>query len=187
MTIGKPLPISAYNGPGQAPVMAHPNPNIMPPITLPFVNSLSAILISSPEKVLILLTTYFEDYKPRNYLFNGQVGEQYSAESIRKVFKEACMKAGILKNVSPHTLRHSYATHLLESGVDLRYVQELLGHRKPETTMIYTHVTRKKLVSIKSPFDLLFGEGSINNPHFSTSKMLKGNDNQVEEPELMYF
>lgn len=149
--------------------------------------------VALSQNVLILLRNYFQDYKPQVYLFNGAYGEKYSAESIRKIFKQACEKAGILKEVSPHTLRHSYATHLLENGVDLRYIQELLGHSRPETTMIYTHVTKNKLLSIKSPFDLLFtppihtNNSDINNPDFSTLKLLKGNDNTVKEPELTYF
>ena len=128
------------------------------------------------DMILILLRNYFKEHQPEKYMFNGQNGEQYSAESIRKILKRACDRAGIRKRVTPHTLRHSYATHMLENGIDLRYVQELLGHSKPETTMIYTHVTQKKLVTIKSPFDLLFKDGSVANPDNRTSKMLKGTD-----------
>ena len=65
----------------------------------------------------------------------------------------SCKAAGIKKQVTPHVLRHSYATHLLENGVGLRHIQELLGHAKPETTMIYTHVARKDLLEIQSPLD----------------------------------
>jgi len=125
------------------------------------------------DHILILLRNYFEEYKPEVYLFNGQEGGKYSDESIRNILKEACQRVGIKKRVSPHTLRHSYATHLLEAGVDLRYVQELLGHSRPETTMIYTHITQNKLISIKSPFDLLFTDptqSKTENPH---PKMLK--------------
>ncbi len=141
------------------------------------------------EKILVLLRNYYEEFKPQQYLFNGLGGEKYSAESIRKILKATCEKVGIRKHVSPHTLRHSYATHLLENGVDLRHVQELLGHSKPETTMIYTHVTRKKLLSIKSPFDLLFGPEypAAPYPDISNPNLLKGTDNRVKEPELMYF
>lgn len=108
------------------------------------------------ERILILLRNYFVEYSPQRYLFEGEVRNKYSEESIRNILKAACNKCGIVKRVTPHTLRHSYATHLLESGVDLRYVQELLGHSRPETTMIYTHVTKKQLGSIVSPFDRLF-------------------------------
>src|SRR5664280_2590938 len=83
---------------------------------------------------------------------NGQ-GEPYSVSSLEKVLKNACTRAGIRKPVTLHWLRHSYATHLLESGTDLRYIQELLGHQSSKTTEIYTHVTTKGIQNIKSPFD----------------------------------
>lgn len=130
--------------------------------------------VALSDKVLILLRNYFIDYKPINYLFMGQDSEQYSDESIRKILRAACKNAGIQKRVTPHTLRHSYATHMLENGIDLRYVQELLGHSRPETTMIYTHVTRNKLLSIKSPFDLLFENEATQQPVNPTRNLLKG-------------
>lgn len=143
--------------------------------------------VALSEKILILLRNYFADYKPKEYLFNGPEGGPYSDESIRKILKVACDKAGIRKRVSPHTLRHSYATHLLENGVDLRYIQELLGHSRLETTMIYTHVTKKQLITIKSPFDLLFKEGNNSAPENPQSKMLKGWTNQKKEGGLWYL
>jgi site-specific recombinase XerD len=101
-----------------------------------------------------VLINYAESYKPQKYLFEGtQPGMRYSASSIRQFLKVSCRSAGITKHVTPHTLRHSYATHLLESGVDVRYIQELLGHSRPETTMIYTHVSEKKIDEIKNPLD----------------------------------
>lgn len=103
-----------------------------------------------------LLQDYILAYKPKRYLLEGKPEVPYSATSIRVVLKRNARTAGIVKAISPHTLRHSYATHLLEKGVDIRYIQELLGHAKPETTMIYTHVSRKDLLNIKSPLDLLF-------------------------------
>jgi integrase/recombinase XerD len=88
------------------------------------------------------------------YLFEGQEkNTQYSARSLSNVLKQALTKAGIKKPVSLHWLRHSYATHLLESGTDLRYIQELLGYSSSKTTEIYTHVSTKSLQQIKSPFD----------------------------------
>lgn len=119
-------------------------------------------VVGLSKMFLIILKRYAEAYKPNDYLFNGEDGGKYSAESTRNILRTACRKAGIKKKVTPHTLRHSYATHMLENGVDLRYVQELLGHKKPETTMIYTHVTQKKLVSIKSPLDVIAEEQIFN-------------------------
>jgi site-specific recombinase XerD len=108
-------------------------------------------LLSS--KTLDLLRTYFKEYKPKEYLFEGQEGGQYSTRSIQAFFQEVCKKAGIKKKVSVHTLRHSFATHLLENGTDLRYIQALLGHESSKTTEVYTHITTKGFDQIKSPLD----------------------------------
>jgi integrase/recombinase XerD len=106
------------------------------------------------EKILSMLRDYYKDSKPSVWLFEGQnSGEQYSEKSLQSVLKQALKKAGITKPVTLHWLRHSYATHLLESGTDLRYIQELLGHSSSKTTEIYTHVSTKSLQQIKSPFD----------------------------------
>jgi integrase/recombinase XerD len=106
------------------------------------------------EKTIEMLDFYIQRYKPQRYVFEGQwPGEMYSATSLEKVLKMACEKAGIVKPVTLHWLRHSYATHLLESGTDLRYIQELLGHKSSKTTEIYTHVTSSSLQNIRSPFD----------------------------------
>jgi integrase/recombinase XerD len=105
-------------------------------------------------KILEMLRNYYAGYKPSVWLFEGQnKGEPYSAKSLQSVLKNAVYKARIYKPVTLHWLRHSYATHLLESGTDLRYIQELLGHRSSKTTEIYTHVSTKSLQQIKSPFD----------------------------------
>lgn len=105
-------------------------------------------------KILTILRDYYTAYKPKTWLFEGQnPGEQYSEKSLQSVLKQALQKTGITKPVSLHWLRHSYATHLLESGTDLRYIQELLGHSSSKTTEIYTHVSTKSLQQIKSPFD----------------------------------
>ncbi len=104
--------------------------------------------------ILQLLETYYRVYKPKTYLFEGQDGGQYTASSAQQVLKKAMRKAGILKHgITLHSLRHSFATHLLESGTDIRYIQSLLGHNSPNTTMIYTHVSEKSLKNIKNPFD----------------------------------
>ncbi len=105
-------------------------------------------------KLLEDLRIYHKEYKPKKWLFEGQAGGKYSAESVAQILKKALLKSGIRKKVTPHTLRHSFATHLLEQGIDLRYIQELLGHSNSKTTEIYTHVSNKHLGQIKSPLDL---------------------------------
>jgi integrase/recombinase XerD len=105
-------------------------------------------------KILDLLRVYFKEYKPEKYLFEGQnVGTPYDARRLQLVLKQALEKTKITKPVTLHWLRHSYATHLLESGTDLRYIQELLGHKSSKTTEIYTHVSTNSIKQIKSPFD----------------------------------
>ena len=91
----------------------------------------------------------------RFWLIEGVVGGKYSPRSVQQIMKDALKKAGIKKKASVHTLRHSYATHLLENGVDLRYIQVLLGHESSKTTEIYTHVTTKGFDQIKNPLDNL--------------------------------
>lgn len=105
------------------------------------------------ESFLPLFYNYLQTYEPEVYFAEGLNGGQYTASSVRSFLKESCRRAKIRKKVTPHTLRHSYATHMLENGIDLRYIQELLGHSRPETTMIYTHVTQKDLRKIRSPLD----------------------------------
>ena len=95
-----------------------------------------------------LLQNYLITYTPNLFLWKVLEGQKYSESSIRKFLRKSVKKLGITKRVTPHTLRHSYATHLLENGVGLRHIQELLGHSKPETTMIYTHVAKKDLLDI---------------------------------------
>ena len=113
-------------------------------------------VIPISNKIIEMLRTYYKAYKPKVWLFEGQnAGERYSERSLQLVLKQALKKAGNTKPVSLHWLRHSYATHLLESGTDLRYIQELLGHNSSKTTEIYTHVTTKSLQQIRSPFDEL--------------------------------
>ena len=104
-------------------------------------------------KLLELLERYYKVYKPTVYLINGQNGLQYSSGSIQKIIKVASQRASIQKHVTPHTLRHSFATHLLENGTDLRCIQSILGHNDIKTTQIYTHVTSAHLNNIKNPFD----------------------------------
>jgi integrase/recombinase XerD len=111
-------------------------------------------IVPISEKLLEMLTNYWKIFKPGTWLFEGQeAGQMYSEKSLENVLKQSVRKAGITKPVSLHWLRHSYATHLLENGTDLRYIQELLGHSSSKTTEIYTHVSTKNIQKIKSPFD----------------------------------
>lgn len=108
------------------------------------------------ETVLKNLREYWNKYRPQKWLFEGAREEKnLSARTADKIFKNACDKAGITKKVSFHSLRHSFATHLLEGGTDLRYIQELLGHAHSKTTEVYTHVSRKNLGKIVSPIDTI--------------------------------
>ena len=105
------------------------------------------------SKLLVQLRDYYRDYRPKVFLFEGQGGGKYSPKSLQLVFRHALEKAGIHKPATLHWLRHSYATHLLESGTDIRYIQELLGHSSSRTTELYTHVSNRQLQQIRSPFD----------------------------------
>lgn len=105
--------------------------------------------------LLELLRTYYKTYKPKTYLFEGQEGEKYSERSVQQILKNALIKASIISPASVHTLRHSYATHLLENGTDIRIIKELLGHNNIKTTEIYTHITDVSRTRVKSPLDLL--------------------------------
>ncbi len=107
------------------------------------------------EKILNLLRIYFTSYKPKVWLFEGTPGEAYSATSLQQVFSKALRKSGVKREATLHTLRHSFATHLLEGGTDIRYIQALLGHSSSKTTEIYTHVTTKGFDKIRSPLDNL--------------------------------
>lgn len=108
-----------------------------------------------PDSILEDLRAYYKAYKPKIWLFEGQYGGQYSIRSVQSVFKKAMVNAGVHKTIGIHGLRHSYATHLLEGGADIRFIQELLGHNSIKTTQIYTQVTDKSKAKVKSPLDSL--------------------------------
>ncbi len=107
------------------------------------------------DKMILYLNRYLKEYKPQYWLFEGMEGGQYSPRSVQAIFRRAVAAAGVNPYATVHTLRHSFATHLLEQGTDLRYIQELLGHNSTKTTEIYTHITDHAKKRLKSPLDNL--------------------------------
>ncbi|MAD98169.1 MAG: recombinase [Flavobacteriaceae bacterium] len=120
------------------------------------------------ENLKKLLTVYLRDYKPNYWLLESAKRSRYGVTSVDKIVKRAAKLAGIERNVTPHMLRHSFATHLLEQGLDLRYIQQLLGHGSSKTTEIYTHVTTKSLSKIKSPLDTFLESQKRDNQNINT-------------------
>ncbi len=104
-------------------------------------------------KLLELLKEYLNYYKPQNHLFKGQIKDEYSAKSIQSVLKQALEKCNISKNITVSTLRHSFATHLVEQGIDIHIIREILGHNDIRSTQIYTHISSPNIINIKNPFD----------------------------------
>lgn len=112
-------------------------------------------IVMLPQNLLVVLRKYFKKYKPANFLFEGQKQQQYSETSIRNILKDAVYRNNIKKHITVHSLRHSYATHLLENGTDIRIIQKLLGHKNITTTLQYTKVAESTLQNIKSPLDTI--------------------------------
>jgi len=110
-------------------------------------------IVGLSKNVLILLRGYYQLYKPKHYLFEGQKGGRYSGTSINLIFQRARQRSGVTTEGGVHMLRHSYATHLHESGYDIRIIQELLGHKSSKTTEIYTHISTRTIQKVISPFD----------------------------------
>ncbi len=106
--------------------------------------------------MLNLLREYYKIYRPKEWVFEGQKGDRYGAESINRVVSNASKKAGIKRRITPHMLRHSFATHHLEKGTDLRYIQEFLGHNSSKTTEIYTHVAKTNFIKFANPLDEIY-------------------------------
>ncbi len=121
-------------------------------------------MVNLSPVLLDILRQYLKKANPQpvNYLFESEIiGEPYSSRSAQKVFQRAKEKAGIAKEVSFHSLRHSFATHLLEKGIDIRYIKDILGHFSIKTTQRYTHVKKEQLIQITSPLDDLWLKGDI--------------------------
>lgn len=114
------------------------------------------------EEIKPYLKYYLKEFSPNYWLIENHLRKQYSTSSIRSILKKSAKLAEITKSVNPHKLRHSFATHLLERGTDIRYIQELLGHASPDTTAIYTHVSPILLQKIKSPLDTIFTSNPLN-------------------------
>jgi integrase/recombinase XerD len=113
------------------------------------------------QDLILQLRAYYNEYKAKKWLFEGTKGKRYSPTSISKILSRAVKKSKIYKKVTPHTLRHSFATHLLEQGTSLRHIQTLLGHNSSKTTEIYTQVSSQEIEKIRNPLDDFFANNSV--------------------------
>ena len=119
-------------------------------------------MVMLPQTLVNMLVQYRELYPSKDYVIKGQVaGMPYSTNSVQKIMARALAKCGMSKKGSVHNLRHSFATHLLDAGTDIRYVQQLLGHKDIKTTMIYSHLSQPLIDKVQSPLDKLnIGKGN---------------------------
>ena len=113
------------------------------------------------DRMASALLKYYDLYNPAVWVFEGQGGNQYSGSNIAQLVRDAAKKAGVETKITPHVLRHSFATRLMDKGTDTRYIQELLGHKSLETTAIYAHVSTRDLSKIKSPLDAIFEDKKL--------------------------
>ena len=112
-------------------------------------------VVPLPNSLLGDLRDYYRAFRPSDHLFEGQKGGQYSIKSIQQLTKKYAREAQIVKTVTPHKLRHSYATHQLENGINIRYLQELMGHNSIKTTEVYTHISKVTKGKLANPLDQL--------------------------------
>jgi len=112
-------------------------------------------VVPLPKSLLGDLRSYYRAFRPKDHLFGGQNGGQYSIKSIQQLTKKYAREAQIIKEVTPHKLRHSYATHQLENGINIRYLQELMGHNSIKTTEVYTHISKIAKGRLANPLDQL--------------------------------
>jgi len=113
------------------------------------------------NQLLLLLRQYYKEHKPSYWLFEGQTGGKYSASSVQSIFRKAVEAANVNPWATVHTLRHSFATHLLQQGTNLRYIQGLLGHASSKTTEIYTHLQKVDNSVVKNPLDVMMKSGNL--------------------------
>lgn len=128
-------------------------PDVLSPVEIRNAKGQKYRYVMLSEKLLLILREYFKENNLKEYLFEGVNNTHYSAKSVQQILKKAIEIAGIMKKASVHTLRHSFATHLLDNGTDIKYIQELLGHKNLATTQIYAHINPPSINKIKSPFD----------------------------------
>lgn len=112
-------------------------------------------VIPLPDSLREVWKPYYKKFEPKIHLFEGRNGKKYTSASLRNVFQKSAKKAGIKSKVTLHSLRHAYATHLFDNGTDIRMIQKLLGHNNIKTTLIYTHVSKRSILDVKSPLDFL--------------------------------